>query len=257
GRTARAGRSGQSHTFVVGKEMHKIRDIERFTKSKITRKNPPSPEDVAELRTETFLDEIKKAIGEGNDLSKYESYINKLVEEDFTTFEIAAGLIKLLLTKEPVEVVQEETSSYGHDDRKGRYEGREKRGRDRHDSRDRDRGGDRERKPRFEGSRDKGYKKEKSYGDDRNKGFKKAPDASMVRLYVNVGKKLNISAGDILGAFTGETGIPGKAIGTIDIYDKFSFVDVDKKHANNIIETMNDNQIKGKRISVDLAKGKV
>ncbi len=44
GRTARAGRNGQSHTFVVGKEFHNIREIERYTKSKILRKDPPSPE---------------------------------------------------------------------------------------------------------------------------------------------------------------------------------------------------------------------
>jgi ATP-dependent RNA helicase DeaD len=73
---------------------------------------------------------------------------------------------------------------------------------------------------------------------------------------VNVGRKNNISAGDILGAFVGETGIPGKAVGGIDIYDKFTFVEVDKTYVNKVLDVMDDNQIKGKTISVEIAKDK-
>lgn len=278
GRTARAGRSGQSHTFVVGKEFHKIRDIERFTKSKITRKDPPSTTEVAELRTSTFLDEIKAAIGDGSGLSKYDQYIDKLADEDFTTFEIAAGLLKLLLSKEEAAVKQAEENarneSHSHEDRHDRGHGRD---RDRDKGRDhKDRGYGKDRDRGF--SKDRSYGKEKSYGKDRSYGKEKSyskdksfskdrgsksggrdshrSDGTMERLYVNVGRKSKIGAGDILGAFVGETGIPGKSIGGIDIYDKFTFVEVDKKHVKEVIEVMNDNQIKGQTINVELAKGR-
>jgi ATP-dependent RNA helicase DeaD len=278
GRTARAGRAGHSHSFVVGKEFHKIRDIERFTKSKIIRKDPPSSADVAELRSTTFIDEIKKAMGDSAALKKYDAIIEKLVEEDFTTFEIAGGLMKMLLGKEEeaMKAAQQENEysnrerSYSNDDRGGRGDNRRKRdkgyekksfGKDRYEKKSYDksyeksydRGYDKgsERKSYDKGFRDKGHR-----GDDKKSTFDGKVSPGMSRLFVNLGKKNNIGAKDILGAFAGEAGIPGKAIGSIDIYDKFSFVEVDKKHVDEVIEVMNDNQIKGNRISVEVAKGK-
>jgi ATP-dependent RNA helicase DeaD len=50
GRTARAGRAGQAFTFTVGKEIYKMRDIERFTRSKVIRKPVPKAEDVEEKK---------------------------------------------------------------------------------------------------------------------------------------------------------------------------------------------------------------
>jgi ATP-dependent RNA helicase DeaD len=282
GRTARAGKSGHSHTFVVGKEFHKIRDIERFTKSKITRKDPPSSADVAELRTSTFIDEIKAAIGDGSGLSKYDQYLDKLADQDFTTFEIAAGLMKLLLSKEEAAVKQAEelskSESHSYEDKNDRGRDRDRgtdhKDRDHRDRKDKGYGKDRDRgfsKERSFGkdksfSKDRSYGKEKSYSKEKSFGKDRGSksggrdshktDSSMERLFVNVGRKSNIGAKDILGAFVGETGIPGKSIGGIDIYDKFTFVEVDKKHVKEVIEVMNDNQIKGQTIAVEIAKGR-
>ncbi|HEY3249829.1 MAG TPA: DEAD/DEAH box helicase [Ignavibacteria bacterium] len=100
GRTARAGRAGHAFTFAVGKEIYKIRDIERFTKSKIIRKHIPKAEDVEERKTINILDDIKAAIGDGRDLTKYENMIEKLLNEDFTTIEIASGLLKMIMKSE-------------------------------------------------------------------------------------------------------------------------------------------------------------
>ena len=46
----------------------------------------------------------------------------------------------------------------------------------------------------------------------------------MIRLFINVGRNQRVQAKDILGAIAGEVGIPGKLVGTIDIYDKYTFV---------------------------------
>ena len=48
----------------------------------------------------------------------------------------------------------------------------------------------------------------------------------MVRLFINVGKKDKIKPGDILGAIAGESGMPGRLGGAIDMYDKYTFVEV-------------------------------
>lgn len=75
-----------------------------------------------------------------------------------------------------------------------------------------------------------------------------------IRLFVNLGKKDNIRAKDILGAIAGETGIPGKVIGAIDIFDEYTFVDVPEKYAKDIIYGMKNKKIKGKKVNVELSK---
>ena len=59
-----------------------------------------------------------------------------------------------------------------------------------------------------------------------------------------------------MGAIAGETGIPGKIIGTIDIYDKFTFVEVPTEYAADVLRSMKNNQIKGKKINIEPANGK-
>jgi len=75
----------------------------------------------------------------------------------------------------------------------------------------------------------------------------------MVRLFINVGKRQRIQPKDIVGSIASEAGIPGKAIGAIDIFDKYTFVDVEKKYAADVLIVMNNNQIKGNRINVEHA----
>lgn len=76
----------------------------------------------------------------------------------------------------------------------------------------------------------------------------------MVRLFVNAGKNNKIRAKDIVGAFAGETGVPGQVIGQIEIYDDFAYVDVPFEYAKDIIDGMKNSRIKGKRISIEKAK---
>ncbi|MBQ6856814.1 MAG: DbpA RNA binding domain-containing protein, partial [Lachnospiraceae bacterium] len=75
----------------------------------------------------------------------------------------------------------------------------------------------------------------------------------MVRLFINLGKNQNIKPGDIVGAIAGETGMPGKLIGTIDMYDKYTFVDVPKAQADIVLDAMNRAKIKGKNVHVEKA----
>jgi ATP-dependent RNA helicase DeaD len=60
-------------------------------------------------------------------------------------------------------------------------------------------------------------------------------EAGMVRLFINLGKNQRIKPGDILGAIAGETGMPGKLIGSIDMYDKYTFVEVPREYASEVI----------------------
>ncbi|MCI8491217.1 MAG: DEAD/DEAH box helicase [Lachnospiraceae bacterium] len=81
-------------------------------------------------------------------------------------------------------------------------------------------------------------------------------EEGMVRLFINIGKKQKIKTGDILGAVAGESGIPGDVVGAIDMYDKFTFVEVPQEHANQVLASMKRVKIKGKDIHIEPANSR-
>ena len=76
----------------------------------------------------------------------------------------------------------------------------------------------------------------------------------MTRLMVNIGRKDYVRPGDIVGAIAGEANIPGNTIGSIDIFDKHTYVDVPKDVANRVMDVMEGNTIKGRRVSIEVAR---
>ena len=93
GRTGRAGKAGKAFTFCVCKEIYKLRDIMRYTKTKIQQQKLPTLSDVEEMKTNIYLEKIKGIIEEGH-LTKYIHLVDRLMEEDYTSIDIAAALLK-------------------------------------------------------------------------------------------------------------------------------------------------------------------
>ena len=93
GRTGRAGKAGKAFTFCVGKEIYKLRDIMRYTKTKIQQQKLPTLSDEEEMKTNIYLEKIKGIIEEGH-LTKYIHLVDRLMEEDYTSIDIAAALLK-------------------------------------------------------------------------------------------------------------------------------------------------------------------
>ena len=99
GRTGRIGKEGRAFTFVTGRrQIYELRDIERFTKSKITLKAVPSSSEVNETNERKFLDRVRVVLEEGG-LEEYTPYTDALLE-DYASLDISAALIKMLLKKE-------------------------------------------------------------------------------------------------------------------------------------------------------------
>ncbi|MEG0591558.1 MAG: DEAD/DEAH box helicase, partial [Lachnospiraceae bacterium] len=73
-----------------------------------------------------------------------------------------------------------------------------------------------------------------------NFGDTGAEEPGMVRLFINVGKNQKVGPGDILGALAGESGMPGKLIGSIDVFDKYTFVEVPREYAKDVLHAMQD-----------------
>ena len=76
---------------------------------------------------------------------------------------------------------------------------------------------------------------------------------SNTRLHLNVGETTGLGAADVVNAIMGETGLPAKVIGTIDVREKHAFVEVAAEHANSIIAKLNRGGIAGRKVKVKLA----
>jgi ATP-dependent RNA helicase DeaD len=88
---------------------------------------------------------------------------------------------------------------------------------------------------------------------DRPKRADRRPDGveeGMVRLYLGIGRWGGVRPGDIVGAIANEAGVPGKEIGSIDIYDRFSFVELPEQYKEQVLDRMADGQIRGRRIEI-------
>jgi ATP-dependent RNA helicase DeaD len=71
------------------------------------------------------------------------------------------------------------------------------------------------------------------------------------KLFVTVGERDGLRKGDLLGAITGETGVPGDAVGRIDIKESHTLVEVHDSVAHQVIEALNGTTIKGRSVRAD------
>jgi ATP-dependent RNA helicase DeaD len=151
---------------------------------------------VEEIRINVFLDKIKQTIGE-NDLTHYTYLIERLLEEEYTSLDIAAALLKMCVGAENTEK------------------------------------------------------------DDLDVGYRSGgSEKGMVRLFLNIGRNQKVEVKDIVGAIAGETGIPGRVIGKIDMYDKYTFIEVPNEYVKDILSVMNNKQIKGNMVIIEPANKK-
>ena len=219
GRTGRAGREGKAFSLVVGKEVYKLRDIQRYCKTKIVPQPIPSIDDVTEIKADKILCQAEEIL-QDNDMDRLIDIIErKVLEEDYTTLDLAAGLLRMIMGEDNEDIIEDSRPLRSLDDLG--------------DWRDRNYG-------RGRGSRS-GGRGNRSGGDD------------MARLFINIGKNQNVKPGDILGAIAGESGMPGKMVGSIDMYDKYTFVEVPREQADIVLQAMKDARIKGKNIHIEKA----
>ncbi len=78
-------------------------------------------------------------------------------------------------------------------------------------------------------------------------------NTEMTRLFVEVGRRDGVSAGDIVGAIANEGNVPGKAIGAIDIYDRFTLVDVPSEFTEQVLGQMRNSRIRSQKANVRVA----
>jgi ATP-dependent RNA helicase DeaD len=135
GRTGRAGKTGRAITFVSGRELFQIRNIERYTNTRIQRAKIPTVDEVHEVRANLFLDKLRATLTSG-EYKKQDHLIERLMEEGFNSTDIASALIHNLqggdatpakpAPREEAKFERPERPPYRdpRDDRRGRFEDR-------------------------------------------------------------------------------------------------------------------------------------
>jgi ATP-dependent RNA helicase DeaD len=81
----------------------------------------------------------------------------------------------------------------------------------------------------------------------------RATPEGQTRLWMNLGDAQGIKPIDIVNSIAGETGLPGKVVGTVDVREKHLFVDVAAEHVHGIVAKLNRAQIKGHPVKVKVA----
>ncbi|MBQ8031479.1 MAG: DEAD/DEAH box helicase [Butyrivibrio sp.] len=139
GRTGRAGKSGKSFTLVGGREMYKLREIEKICHTKIEERRVPNAKEITRVKSQKVFAEVIDII-ENGDISSVLEYINQKVEEgEYTAEQLAAGFMKLKMGSDIEDLVLFEKKESKRDRYRRTGERFERRRRDDSRSRDDDR----------------------------------------------------------------------------------------------------------------------
>ncbi len=79
------------------------------------------------------------------------------------------------------------------------------------------------------------------------------PDEGMVRFFIEAGRRNGVRPADIVGAIANEAGVPGHAIGAIDIYDRFTFAEVPAQYKQQVLEGMAGKVIRNREANIKVA----
>jgi ATP-dependent RNA helicase DeaD len=310
GRTGRAGRSGRAISFVAGREMFQIYNIERFIKMKIQRGKPPTADEVQDARANVFLDKVRATL-QNSEFKREDHLIERLLEEGFSSTDIASALLHHLRVgdgtstpKAPREEERPRPERPYREERQERYPDRHDRRSQFENRRDERRSPSSDRRERSSDNAPTAARPsvravpakplssapkvtppaaaapvqppakvkpeaEKTFSDKEilasvseppkkaeekpaPKPSRRTPD-NQTRLWMNVGEEMGVAPIDIVNAIAGETGLPGKVVGTVDMRERHLFADVASEHVKGIIAKLNRSEIKGHKLKVKVA----
>ena len=234
GRTGRAGRVGVAITLAEPREHRLLRNIEFATKQTIEILTVPTVADLRARKLELTRASLREAVLAG-DLDSFRSVVESLSEE-FHIMDIAAAAVKLVEARDETEEPEDIPSAPKSErTRSSRTDGR---GEVRRET-----GGTEEHAPRRgEPATSRGSVSKKNRGS--------APEWPITRLWVGAGRKAKLRPGDLVGAIANEVGIDAGVIGSIQIADGYSTVEVPEEIADDIIEALRNTTIKGRRVNV-------
>ncbi|MBL8842832.1 MAG: DEAD/DEAH box helicase [Planctomycetes bacterium] len=217
GRTGRAGREGVAITFVEPREHRLLRNLEFATRQKIALEQLPTVADLKNRRLELTRASLREAVLAG-ELEPFKRMVEELASE-LDPMDVAAAAAKL------AHDANHAASGEQADEQ------------------------------------DLGLPPPREWGPPRDHGpqgdrppFRPrgAHDVAgeMGRIFIGAGRIDGLRPGDLVGAIANEAGVPGAAIGSVRITDRFALVEVPAEAVDQVIDALRGSSIRGRRVTV-------
>jgi ATP-dependent RNA helicase DeaD len=227
GRTGRAGREGEAILFVAPREKRMLKTIEKVAGHPIEPMQLPSTKIINEQRVNSFKQKITDTLT-NRKIDIFEKVIQEYYDETGTEpLKIAAALAQITQGEEPLFLSEKAP---------------------------------RRRAEKETPTRDKGYKVDKGRkprSDAREKTpqlkpnqLKEFPEIVMRRYKVEVGRNDEVKPGNIVGAVANEADIESCYIGTIDIFDSFSTLDLPDGMPKETFRALKNTWVCGKKLNI-------
>jgi ATP-dependent RNA helicase DeaD len=81
----------------------------------------------------------------------------------------------------------------------------------------------------------------------------RATPTGQTRLWMNLGETHGVKPIDVVNTVAGQTGLPGKVVGAVDVREKHLFLDVSEEHVKSIVAKLNRTDINGHKVKVKIA----
>lgn len=230
GRVGRAGRIGTAITFTEPRQKRQLRNIESQTGFTIEQVPVPSVTDLRNKRMQILHDEVLAQV-DPEEISDYQPVLDHLLETlDERTVALAALRLAQTATArafddEEIPAVAkrpERKTSHRADGVRSQRSWRGSDGR-----------------PQDRGPRDRPGKRQRGGGN-----------SNMTRVYVSAGHQARVRPGDLVGAIANETSLSGRDIGSIEIRDGFSLVEVPNHAVDEVIRNLKRSTLKGRKVNV-------
>jgi len=216
GRVGRAGREGVAITLAEPREHRLLKNIERVTGQRIQIQKVPTIADLRARRLEMVRATLREAILEEG-LDRFRVVVETLADE-FDVMEVALAAVKLAHDATGGPEDEQEIPEVAAPRSERPPQGRGDSG---------PRGGPRGSKPR-----------------------PRTGGGPTTRVFVGAGRSAGVRPQDLVGAVTGESQLTGRDVGAIEIFDKFSLVEVPLSTADDVVVALKGSTIKGRKVTI-------
>ena len=219
GRVGRAGREGVAITLAEPREQRMLHTIERLTGQQIPLVVLPSVADLRALRLEATRGALREVLLRG-DTARYGPLVASLADE-FDLEQVAAAAVALAHEAggpppDEREIVQPSPRAASG--------------------------------PSV--ARTTGARREPVSGARPPSGGARRASGQTTKLFVGSGRESGIRPQDLVGAVTGESSLSGRDIGAIEIFQRFSLVEVPESAADEVVAALRATLIKGRKATV-------
>ncbi|WP_209309067.1 DEAD/DEAH box helicase [Blastococcus sp. CT_GayMR16] len=214
GRVGRAGREGVAITLAEPREHRMLKTIERVAGAPIAVQTVPTVADLRNRRLQLTQAALRESLLT-DDLDRFRGVVETLTDE-FDLMEVALAAVKL---------AHEAGGGSDDDEEIPQVAFRQ------------DKDGGRGPAGRSAGSRD-------------DRPPRRVTGGAAARVFVGAGRDAGIRPGDLVGAITGETGLKGRDIGSIEIHQRFALVEVPESAADEVVQALRATMIKGRKATV-------